>query len=472
MNSGKIKKTDTKTTGRELRDNKINSISRLLVNLMITTFLLTIAIALIFPTVTAVNELGTPTINITLMSQTPDPVEPDKTTELKFTIRNRGKVAAKEVLVQIVPEFPLSVFGKETESIGDLSGGEDIGESTVLVFKIKTDKDATEGDHKVKLKIKYNGVWTETQDFVVRVRTFDSILNIEEYSFEPENIKAGEPFKLKLKLKNYADNYVRDVSVKLELDSTNFAPYKTTNVKVIKELAPYKVEGVDFKLISDNSLTSKLHKVPVKITYVNNLGSSFARNSTIGLPVSSEPEYIINIDQTEVFSKKDYGKVVVSFYNTGISDINFVTLELAENNDFEILSPKIVYLGNIESDDFESADYNLYIKEVKKEIELKLIAKFKDNYNYEYVKQISLPLKLYSEKEVIKYNLKKAESKASQIIFGMIEVLLVAFWAFMLVDCYNSKLSRNKKIAWSVIIVLSFVFGAVAYYFIGRSKAL
>src|SRR3989344_8738399 len=83
--------------------------------------LIVIAIALfVLPGVTAVNELGTPTINVTLKSQSPDPVEQDKTTELKFPIRNRGKVAAKDVVVQIVPEFPLSVFGKETESIGDL----------------------------------------------------------------------------------------------------------------------------------------------------------------------------------------------------------------------------------------------------------------------------------------------------------------------------------------------------------------
>ena len=435
--------------------------------------LIVIAVALfVVPAVNAVNELGTPTINITLKSQSPDPVEPDKTAELKFTIRNRGKVAAKDVVVQLVPEFPLSVFGKETESIGDLSGGEDIGEATDVVFKVKVEKDATEGDHKVKLKIKYNGVWSETQNFVVRVRTFDSILNIEEYSFEPEEIKAGEPFKLKLKLKNYADNYLRDVSVKLEIDGTSFAPDRSTNVKVIKEFAAYKTEEIDFNLISDNTLTAKLHKMIARITYVNNLGSSFARNSTLGIAVKSEPEYVLNIDQTEVFSKKDKGKVVVSFYNTGASDINFVSLELAENDDFEILSPKNVYLGNIESDDFESADYNIYVKEVKKEIELKLIAKFKDNYNKEYSRQISLPLKLYSEKDAIKYTLKKAESKATQIIFGMIGVLLAAFWVFMLVDCYNSKLTRNKKIAWFVIMALSFVFGAVAYYFIGRSKSI
>ncbi|MBI2135603.1 PLDc_N domain-containing protein [Candidatus Woesearchaeota archaeon] len=59
-----------------------------------------------------------------------------------------------------------------------------------------------------------------------------------------------------------------------------------------------------------------------------------------------------------------------------------------------------------------------------------------------------------------------------QIIFGMIGVLFAAFWVFMLVDCYNSRLTRNKKIAWLVIIGLSFVFGAAAYYFIGRSKSI
>jgi len=434
-------------------------------------FMLLIAAALMFAAMAAaVNEIGSPTVEATLTSQSPDPLEPEKIAELKFSIRNRGKVTAIDVAVQLIADEPFSIVGKNTEEIGSLAGGQTTGESTTVTFKIQAKSSTVEGDHTVKLKIRYNGIWTETGDFTVSVRTHDAVLNVIDYSIEPEEVSPGQPVKVSLSLKNYADSYLRDVSVRLALDKSGFVPYKSPDYKVLKQVDAYNTAVVEFDIISDKSLESKVHSIPVEISYLDNFGSRYVRNSSLGLIVKDELNYILNIDQTEVFSEKDTGSVVFSFYNTGTSDINFATLEMLESEDYEILSPQLVYLGNVESDDFESGEFKVYLRKVKREIEFKLRIKYKDNYNKEYTKLVVLPLKIYSEKDAVKYNLKAAESKASQILYGMIGVLVLAFWLSMLIDCYRSKLPREKKYAWLAIIVLSAVFGAVAYYFIARGK--
>jgi hypothetical protein len=437
----------------------------------VSQFMLFIAVALLLSNiVAAVNEISSPTVEASLISQSPDPAEPDKVVELKFSIRNRGKVIADDVGVEVVVNEPFSVIGKSIEQIGSLSGGQTTGESTTVTFRLKVSSDAVEGDYAVKLKIIHNGIKTETKDFTVSIRTHDAVLNILEYSVVPEEIIPGKVARVTVSLKNYADSYLRDVAVRLALEDTNFAPHKSPNYKVIKQIGAYKTATINFDLISDTSLDSTIYKIPVVITYIDNFGTKYTRNSTLGLVVRDDLRYIVNIDQTEVFSKKDKGNVVFSFYNTGTSDINFVTMELLESEDYEILSPNLVYLGNVESDDFESGEYNIYLRKVKKEVEFKLKVKYKDNYNRAFTKIVVVPLKIYSEKDATKYNLKKAESKVSQIMGGMIGVLILAFWLSMVVDCYRSKMPRGRKYAWLAIIILSAVFGAVAYYFIARGK--
>lgn len=55
------------------------------------------------------------------------------------------------------------------------------------------------------------------------------------------------------------------------------------------------------------------------------------------------------------------------------------------------------------------------------------------------------------------------------IFFGVIAILLVAFWIWMLVDCAtNNYLQGNDKVVWVLVVVLVGWLGAIIYFFIAR----
>lgn len=63
------------------------------------------------------------------------------------------------------------------------------------------------------------------------------------------------------------------------------------------------------------------------------------------------------------------------------------------------------------------------------------------------------------------------------MVFGMFLALLAAvFWLWMLVDClqrpdkkFPAK-GKNDKLIWVIVIVLTFIVGAILYYFLVKSR--
>ena len=58
---------------------------------------------------------------------------------------------------------------------------------------------------------------------------------------------------------------------------------------------------------------------------------------------------------------------------------------MKESEKYEIVSPAEVYVGNIDSDDYETADFKISLNKVKeKEVILPLSLEYKDANNNEY----------------------------------------------------------------------------------------
>ena len=113
-------------------------------------------------------------------------------------------------------------------------------------------------------------------------------------------------------------------------------------------------------------------------------------------------------------------------YNTGVSSVKFASLELKKSQDYEILSNPIIYLGNIDSDDYETADFNIYSN--KEDPKLSFELNYKDEFNKEYTKSGDLIVNTYSHEDAKKYGF--VQRKNNSWIFLVIFVLIVGglFW--------------------------------------------
>jgi len=105
-----------------------------------------------------------------------------------------------------------------------------------------------------------------------------------------------------------------------------------------------------------------------------------------------------------------------------LGDIRFLTLELKENENFEVLSQSnSVYIGNLESDDFDTAEFKIRVDSSNNKVELPVFLTFRSDNNELSEYSTSLELKMFKEEE-----LNGPKSKAGLIILILVIIVVVS----------------------------------------------
>ena len=110
-------------------------------------------------------------------------------------------------------------------------------------------------------------------------------------------------------------------------------------------------------------------------------------------------EYFLNIESSDVFTKNKKGDLVISLSNIAPAEMRFVTMELKENDNYSVISTPKIYLGNIESDDEETAEFTIKTNKETGMVPLDVVLEYKDPYN-----------KQFKAEEKVKYSLATIDS--------------------------------------------------------------
>ncbi len=378
-----------------------------------------------------------PSISVSLASQDPDPVEPGKIVELSFKLDNQGELAYN-VAFEILPEYPFSLLPGETavKNIGTLGTAQNIASSVFVKYKLKVDQNAVDGSHEIKVRYKTENFesWSTIEDITVKVQSKDAILSVERFTTIPEVVAPGSKTKLMVSLRNHATSLLKDIKIILDLgksgnEETPFAPVGSTNEKVISAIGPQATLPLEFNLLVDPDAKSKAYKVPLRIEYSDVLNKNYSKTRTITLIVGVEPDLSVYVDTTTVYSAGKTGEVSVKIVNKGLTDIKFLNVKLDKAEGYKVLSPYEVYIGNIDSDDYETADFKINVDKASKEkVILPLTIEYKDANNQEYTKKVSLELPLYTNSEAKKLGLVENGNKG--ILFAILIIAVVGFFAY------------------------------------------
>ncbi len=366
-------------------------------------------------------------IAVNLINQEPDPAEPGQYVDVRFKFDNNGSGVADNVQVEILPQYPFSLLpgDKAMRSIGTLQSMQRGDAGAIVKYRLKVDKDAVEGENDLKIRYKTEGyVWIEPEEFKVSVRTHDAVLSVDSVEVNKNAFEPGSDGVVKIKLSNKADSTLQDVKAALSLGSVPFVPLGSIDEKSVYQIGPGERYEFDFELLADPEAQGGIYKVPLKITYSDKLGNVYIRNGTIGLMVGAKPDLSITIDTSEVYSAKKSGDIVIKVVNKGTTDVKFVNVRLMQGNGYRILSNVEDYLGNIDSDDYETAEFKIYTgKENKKSIMLPINVTFMDanNNRYNYVADLEMPL--YSASEAKKLGLDGGNGKVG---FFIVIIVIIA----------------------------------------------
>ncbi|MFA5020230.1 MAG: hypothetical protein WC533_03980 [Candidatus Pacearchaeota archaeon] len=262
-----------------------------------------------------------------------------------------------------------------------------------------------------------------------------SSLTINNVVSVPSEISPGNNANIELEIGNEAGETIKNVVVSLDFTNLPFAPYKSSTDRVIEKIKDGDEETIDFNIIALSDADAGTYKVPVKIFYILN-NKTMADTSFIGLTINDKPK--LQVDYGGILIKGANNEITIRLTNSGLTKVKFLRIQLIEVANIKILGNSEVYIGDVESDDFDSANFNIFIsKDSADEINLPVALTYRDATNRIEGENIDLNLKIYTRKEAIELGLIK-QNNTGYYILGVIALFII--WML-----YRSIRKRRRK---------------------------
>lgn len=372
-----------------------------------------------------------PDLRVSISMQDPDPVEPGKEVEASFKLENNGTIA-HDVVFEIVPEYPFTLVAGEdaSKSIGTIGTSQDGKQNVIVRYRMKVAQDAVDGNYKIKVRYQSEGfdTWVMLESLKIKVQSRDAIVSVEKFITEPNVVEPGSSTKLTILLRNYATSLLKDVKVVLDLDKNGadtlpFSTIGSANEKVLSYMDPQSSKSIEYELLVDPDAASKTYRIPVSLRYSDSLNRNYSKSNFVTVVVGGAPDISVYIDSSTAYRARTAGEITVKIVNKGLPDMKFVNVRLSNSSKYRIISPSEVYIGNIDSDDYETADFKLYIERTSdKKIVLPLAVEYKDANNKNYKSVVNLELPLYSSSEAKRLGLSEGNGNFTWIILIVLAV--------------------------------------------------
>ena len=272
---------------------------------------------------------------------------PGKSSTLSFDVTNRGKKAAKRVLIKssvegdglvnksISQHFIETLAPGETQSFSFtyLATPASSTQNYPITIKVEyRDEDQTEGDPLTTEQ--YSGIFVSNpkkdssgdgkEDKISTPKVI-----IRKYTFNPKLPEAGKEFAMDLEFQNTSSTkVVKNIKISMnspkgtdnkESEGSNiFTPVDSSNTFFIDKIMPNGVVQKTINLYTVPDATAKTYNVTCSFEYEDGSNNQFKAEEEIGIPVVQSSRLEIGEVQTqEAFNVGEGTPLSVTFYNTG-----------------------------------------------------------------------------------------------------------------------------------------------------------
>lgn len=224
-------------------------------------FLLIMGLLLLSTTMLA-KEQGL--IRVDLIGQDPDPVRAGDVVEVRFKIENWWEDTREDVSIEIVPEYPFSMYGENTiKNLGRLEGRKLSADAVFADFKLRVDPQAVDGEHELVVSIYTGTAKVEYKDqFFIDIE--NEQVKLRPYIASSDLIVGGKKGSVTIDIANSGGYDVNSLELEL-LPSDNYRLLSTSNYVYIGDVDADDVESEDFDIYVDDNLQQV--QIPIRLTY-------------------------------------------------------------------------------------------------------------------------------------------------------------------------------------------------------------
>ena len=342
----------------------------------------------------------------------PMPLESGQYADIWIRVTNTGDSEASDPYFELKESFPFTPTDKQ---IWTPNGALGPGEVYTIRAQVKVNENAVFGENDLRfVKSSNGGDTTFSEDLPLDVRTDDRSLIVSELDF-PEKIIPGGSGVMDIRLENMGESVFRNIDVSLDTSEIPISARETSRER-ISSIESGETESVSFSLDVDSDAENELHDLPLTISYEDQAGNEYEVTETTGVNIGGTPDLDVAIEESDIRTQGQ-GTVTLRVINKGQGQARFTELSLNETEGFEILSENSIYLGSMIADDFQTAEFELYVTE-NESMELPVNLEYSDGSG-DQRKEFSINRELYSSEELERYGLTQSGNS------GLFIVLLI-----------------------------------------------
>ena len=258
------------------------------------------------------------------------------------------------------------------------------------------------------------------------------------------DLAPGETGILKIYLKNSAAYSMTDVRAKITLPAQLQFIDDVNEVRV-SEIKSNEEKEIDYRIIALPTTVEGIYSATLLVNYLShfgvntfNVGEDNSDNYSFGIVVKSQPSLFVQVDSTNIYNEKKTGDITLTFVNNGTSNIKFLTVNLQKSSDYEILSSDTFYVGDLDSNDYQSVVYKLKVNNKATDIDLPIGISYRDSMNNLYSQKLYPSFKMVDGSEI---------GKTSSISISTILLIIVILGIviYIIYTRYGKKKNKNYK---------------------------
>ncbi len=195
------------------------------------------------------------------------------------------------------------------------------------------------------------------------------------------------------------------------------------SIYYIDTVAPGETVSIESRFFVDTTTPSQ-HPLPIAIHYENETYKMQpVQEYSVLVPVSSGNTLFIYLDSQDKLVEDAVGEVTIGIANRGLARAKHVVLMIVEGDRFELIDTGTRYIGDIESDDYDTVDFK--ILPLSDRINITIDASYADDYGNTYGMTAELPIKVQPSKGKLVLFLRNAGK------YTWIFVVLIALLAYV-----------------------------------------
>lgn len=274
------------------------------------------------------------------------------------------------------------------------------------------------------------------QSSITIIPSYAANIVVEQTKYDPFPASPGEYVTIWIKVENWGGQDMLNSVFQLKPNYPFSLDPGDNGIEIKGRIGSFQQVLLEYKVRVDASALEKTYTDELFLRLCSDMDcKGWIKEIPLRISVNpgGEPKLEVGIQDADIFYGGKKGSVTLNIVNRGNLDIKFLVVELQPADNYEILSPNRIYIGELESDDYDTITFDIYVKNdvaksMSETLPLTVLLDYSDVNDKEYMEWINTSIKVYSVADMKKMQL--ISSSNTGLYIAIVVILIIVYFGY------------------------------------------